>query len=126
MAVIVIVDDDPDLLQLIQLTLEGAEHEVVPAADGFAALEQIRLRQPDLLVTDEMMPGMTGTELAERLRADEATADLPIILLTAASVISKDLGVVDRWLAKPFRPRYLLSHADALLRRSRRGSRQVA
>jgi two-component system phosphate regulon response regulator PhoB len=125
-AVIVIVDDDPDLLQLIQLTLECAEHEVVPAADGFAALEQIRLRQPDLVVTDEMMPGMTGTELAERLRAEETTADVPIILLTAASVVSRDLGLVDRWLAKPFRPRYLLSHTDALLRRGGRGGRRAA
>ncbi len=117
MALIVAADDDEDLLELIAASLRAGGHEVVPAIDAAHAIAAIQARTPDLLVTDLQMPGMTGVELAERLRSDEATAGIPIILLTAVGK-HKDLNIVDRWLDKPFSPSRLRAHADALLRRT--------
>lgn len=117
MALIVAADDDEDLLELITASLQKGGHEVIAAVDASQALAAIHARTPDLLVTDFQMPGMTGVELAERLRSDEATAGIPIILLTAVGK-HKDLNIVDRWLDKPFSPSLLRAHADALLRRT--------
>lgn len=119
MAFVVAVDDDPDILALIEMTLRGAGHRVTTAADGATALTLITADPPDLVVADQMMPGLTGTQLAARLRADPALAGIPIVILTAAGEIYKDLSVVDRWLTKPFSPRKLVDYTGSLLRRTR-------
>lgn len=80
---ILVVDDEEDLRFTLRFVLELEGHEVNEAADGESALEAIRVRRPDLLVTDRMMPRMTGTVLIEHLRADPATASLPIIMWSA-------------------------------------------
>jgi CheY-like chemotaxis protein len=117
MSLIVAADDDADVRELIAMTLQGGGHEVVAIADAPGALKAIRNRRPDLVVTDFQMPGMTGVELAQQLRGDEATAAIPIILLTAVGK-HKDLHTVDRWLDKPFSPAKLRAHVDTLLRRA--------
>jgi CheY-like chemotaxis protein len=117
MALIVAADDDADVLELVVTTLQLGGHEVVGTRSAPDALTAIRSRTPDLLVTDYQMPGMTGVELAQQLRGDDATAALPIILLTAVGK-HKDLHTVDRWLDKPFSPARLRTHVDALLRRT--------
>jgi two-component system phosphate regulon response regulator PhoB len=119
MALIVAADDDADVLELIAMTLRGGGHEVVTTVSAPDALMAIQTRRPDLLVTDFQMPGMTGVELAQRLRSDDATAAIPIILLTAVGKY-KDLHTVDRWLDKPFSPARLRAHVDTLLSRTAR------
>ncbi|MGA5301809.1 response regulator [Nucisporomicrobium flavum] len=117
MAFIVVVDDDADVRELIETTLVLDGHEVRAVTGGPEALAAVRERQPDLLVTDHVMPGMTGLELVRALREDAATAPIPTILLTGTEKY-RDLSMVDRWLEKPFSPVALRTHVQALLRRS--------
>ncbi|MFI5495858.1 response regulator transcription factor [Actinoplanes sp. NPDC051859] len=117
MAFIMVVDDDADVRDLIETTLRMDGHEVNCASGGSQALTAMREQQPDLLVTDQMMPGMTGLELVRAMREDHAIGDVPIILLTGTEK-HRDLYVVDRWLEKPFSPARLRSHVQALLRRT--------
>ncbi|MEV4703899.1 response regulator [Actinoplanes sp. NPDC049316] len=117
MAFIVVVDDDADVRELIETTLQLAGHEVRTVTSGPEALAAVGEARPDLVITDHVMPGMTGLELAQALRADAGTADVPIILLTGTEKY-RDLFAVDRWIEKPFSPAQLRSHVQLLLRRS--------
>jgi CheY-like chemotaxis protein len=84
MALIVVADDEFMLATLLADILEDEGHEVEIASHGIEALEQIHVRRPALLITDFMMPLMTGLELAQAIRADEDLSDLPIILVSGA------------------------------------------
>jgi CheY-like chemotaxis protein len=84
MALILVADDEYLLATLLADTLTEEGHEVVMASNGRAALERIRERRPALVITDFMMPVMTGLEFAEAVRTDSEIADIPIILLTGA------------------------------------------
>ncbi|MEV6596167.1 response regulator [Actinoplanes sp. NPDC051346] len=117
MALIMVVDDDTDVRDLIETTLRVDGHEVLSAVSAPEALTAMRENQPDLLVTDQMMPGMTGLELVRAMREDHTIAEVPIILLTGTDK-HRDLFSVDRWLEKPFSPSRLRSHVQALLSRS--------
>ena len=79
---VMVVDDEPDIRYLLRITLEGAGYGVVEAAHGEAALEQVRRSPPQLVLTDRMMPRMNGGELIERLRADESTKAIPIVMIS--------------------------------------------
>ncbi len=103
--VILIVDDEPDVLFLLRLTLEHAGYRVEEALHGAAALEAIRRLRPDLIITDLMMPVIDGRELIQRLRQEAATATLPIMLLSASP---DDRSGADRVMRKPFDPRQLM------------------
>ncbi|MGZ8793906.1 MAG: response regulator [Gaiellaceae bacterium] len=94
-----VVDDEPDIRFLLAVVLERAGYAVIEAAHGNAALQQVRFSQPRLVITDRMMPGMGGTELIRRLRADEGTAGIPIVMLTATP--GGEPGA-DAVLMKPF------------------------
>jgi CheY-like chemotaxis protein len=83
MARILVVDDEPDLRFILRRCFERAGHEVVDAGDGAAALEAVRECSPDVVVTDVMMPVMSGVELIERLRADPATAAIAIVAVSS-------------------------------------------
>src|SRR3954447_26206352 len=83
MARIVIADDDADIRELVVFKLRHAGHEVLPVADGAAAVEACLGNKPDLVILDVMMPGMSGLEAAKVLRADESMTGVPIIMLTA-------------------------------------------
>lgn len=112
-------DDESFITRSISMKLAKAGYEVVTAADGQQALDLIRTSSPDLLITDCQMPRMNGLELCRQLRADPATANLPVILLTAKGYeLDRDevqLNLrVQHIVAKPFSPRELLKLVDEL------------
>ena len=118
---VLVADDDDDILQLVSFRLERAGYTVVTAADGQQALAAARQHQPDLAVLDVMMPGLNGYEVTRQLRADPATAAIPVILLTArvqeADVSRGFEAGADDYLRKPFSPQELRSRVQAILAR---------
>jgi two-component system phosphate regulon response regulator OmpR len=117
---ILVVDDDPDLLELLTGFLTGNGFTVSAALDGREMRQRIAERAPDLIVLDLMLPGEDGLTLARELRR---TSDVPILMLSARGeemdrVVGLEVGA-DDYLAKPFSPRELLARLRALLRRSR-------
>jgi DNA-binding response OmpR family regulator len=119
--VILAADDEDDILELIAFRLEHSGYTVLQAHDGAEALELARSSQPDLAVLDVMMPKMDGIELTRRLREDEATNKMPIILLTARTQEADiqrgfDAGA-DDYMRKPFSPQELRSRVQAILGR---------
>ena len=116
MAVILAVDDDPDVLDLLVFALERAGHEVLTAADGPAAISVAHGRRVDLIVTDFHMPGMTGVQLAEQLRSVPGTQTAPVVVISAAAGPDNDSGLlVSRWLVKPVSPRVLRAEISDVL-----------
>jgi CheY-like chemotaxis protein len=109
---VLVVDDESNMRLLIRMILESAGYEVVEAAHGAAALERMKESQVDLVVTDLMMPVMTGRELVERLRADPGTASIPIVVVSAS--LSSVATAADAVLAKPIEPSALLEAASSL------------
>ena len=111
-AKILVVDDEPDAVELIRFNLDNAGYRVATAGDGAEALQKIRSFAPDLMVLDWMLPEMDGLDLCKLLRGDPATAELPIIMLTAkAAEIDRVLGLemgANDYMTKPFSPRELL------------------
>ena len=121
MAKILIVDDEPDAVELIEFNLKAAGFDVLTAADGAQALRHARSRQPDLIVLDVMLPELDGLQVCKALRHDPATANIPIIMLTAkAAEIDRVLGLelgADDYVTKPFSPRELVLRVKGLLKR---------
>jgi two-component system, OmpR family, response regulator MtrA len=119
MARIVVADDDVDVRMLVTLKLEQSGHDVVGVENGAAAVHAVRETRPDLVLLDLMMPGMSGLEACEAIRADPETAGTSIILLTArAQDTDVDAGLArgaDAYVTKPFSPRELASQVDSLL-----------
>jgi DNA-binding response OmpR family regulator len=119
--VVLAADDDEDVLELIAFRLERSGYTVIVARDGEEALALARRKRPDLAVLDVMMPKLDGFELTRRLRADEATSRMPIILLTARAQDADvqrgfDVGA-DDYLRKPFSPQELRARVQAILGR---------
>ena len=119
---VLVVDDEPDLLELVRFHLVQAGFEVETARDGRQGLEAIRRRRPDLVVLDWMLPDLSGTEVCRQVRSDPQLRDLPILLLTAKAeevdrVVGFELGA-DDYVTKPFSPRELALRVQAILRRT--------
>jgi len=116
---VLVADDDPDILSLVRLRLERSGYEVVSAGDGELALEAARARTPDLALLDVMMPKLDGYELTERLRQEEATRHLPVILLTArvqeADIARGIEAGADDYVKKPFSTHELRDRVQAVL-----------
>ena len=119
---VLIVDDESAIREMIAVALEMADYRVLEADNAQSAHALIVDDQPDLLLLDWMMPGTSGIELARRLKREETTAELPIILLTAKSEEdNKILGLeagADDYITKPFSPRELVARLKAVLRRT--------
>ena len=118
---ILIVEDERDILHLVKHYLEKEGYRVSTAGAGAEGLKLAKAEHPDLLILDLMLPGMDGLEVCKRLRADQPTAALPIIMLTAKAeesdtVIGLELGA-DDYVTKPFSPKALVARVKALLRR---------
>ncbi len=118
---ILVVEDEADLAELVAFNLKQAGHVVATASSGATALAEIRRQRPDLVVLDVMLPDITGLEVCRRLRRDESTARLPVLMLTAKGeevdrVVGFEVGA-DDYVLKPFSPRELLLRIEAILRR---------
>jgi len=120
---ILIADDEPNQLELMDYNLRNAGFSIIKASNGKEALELIENHSPDLIILDWMMPKMSGIDVCRTLRSRSETKQLPIIILSARSEDSdKSLGLdtgADDYISKPFSPKELLSRVKALLRRSR-------
>jgi DNA-binding response OmpR family regulator len=118
---ILIVDDEPDALELIEFNLRADGFDVSSAADGAEALKKARALSPDLVVLDIMLPEMDGLEVCKILRNDTKTAAIPIIMLTArAAELDRVLGLelgADDYITKPFSPRELVLRIKKQLQR---------
>jgi two-component system alkaline phosphatase synthesis response regulator PhoP len=119
---ILVVDDEPGIVQIARDYLDRAGFRVITAGDGASALRMARAERPSLLVLDLMLPGMDGLDVARALRQDPATRKLAIIMLTARveeadRLIGLELGA-DDYMTKPFSPRELVARVRAVLRRS--------
>jgi DNA-binding response OmpR family regulator len=119
MATVLLAEDDADIRLLLTFKLEQADHEVRGFADGVSALADARKHPPDLAVLDVLMPGMNGLEVCRELRKDPATANVPVLILTAgaqpADITAGFTAGANDFLVKPFSPRELARRIDALL-----------
>ncbi|MBI1190155.1 MAG: response regulator [Tepidisphaera sp.] len=123
---ILVVEDERDLAELLVYNLNRAGYSVTVASTGRQGLEAVSVRTPDLILLDIMLPELSGTEVAGRIRANPATSHVPIIMLTAkSSEVDQVVGLAvgaDDYVPKPFSVKVLLARIEAVLRRTSRGS----
>ena len=118
---VLVVDDEPDILELLHYNLEKEGFAVTCVASGEDALAAARTKLPDLVILDLMLPGVDGLEVCRRLKGEAATRQVPIVMLTAKGaeadiVAGLELGAAD-YVTKPFSPRVLTARVKAVLRR---------
>jgi len=118
---ILVVDDEPDVVQMVSLPLRQAGFNVVSAEDGAVAIESVRSVAPAVIILDLMLPSLTGFEVCKRLKDSSQTADIKIIMLTAKHeevdrLVGFELGA-DDYVTKPFSPRELVHRVKSVLRR---------
>jgi len=116
---VLVVDDEIHIVHVAAIKLRNNGYEVVTATNGAEAFELACAEKPDIIVTDFQMPAMTGVELVEKIRQNEETKDIPVILLTARSFAiseeqQEDLQI-SGCLSKPFSPRELLENIEDIL-----------
>ena len=118
---VLIVDDDLAVLRMMEYIFDRADYEVHLAASGPEALSKVNETKPDLIILDVMMPDVNGLEVCQRLRAEPASAHLPIIMLSAKDQLEDKVNGfeagADDYVAKPVDPEELLARAKALLHR---------
>lgn len=121
---ILIVDDDPDILDILKLTLSEEDYEIIEAQDGETTLKLVRTKAPDLVILDYKIPPPDGREVCRQIKKDLLLQYLPIIMLTAkGDIIDKVEGLdagADDYIVKPFEPKELLARIRMILRRTER------
>jgi two-component system phosphate regulon response regulator PhoB len=127
---ILVADDEPDVLELLRPSLTGAGYLVISAVDGQTALDKARMEKPDLVLLDLKMPVLSGFDVCKALKSDAATAQIPLVILTAMTtevdrIVALEIGAED-YVTKPFSPRELILRIRALLRRSHKDAPQAA
>ena len=119
---VLIVEDEPEIREMLNFSLTRAGFSVIEAATGEMALQRLDSHLPNILIVDWMLPGMSGVELAKRLRREELTSALPLLMLTARNeetdVLKSFESGIDDYMSKPFSPKELVARIKALLRRS--------
>ena len=130
MSRLLVVEDDPDIAELLRHYLERAGHEVRVLTQGTDATTRVREEQPDLVILDRMLPGLDGLEICRLLRAQPATADVPVMMLTARAeesdrIVGLELGA-DDYITKPFSAKEVVARVHALLRRTARATPTAA
>lgn len=118
-----IIEDDPDIVELLQYNLEREGYTVLTAMNGEVGLREARRRKPGVILLDLMLPGMDGLEVCRHLKSDEATRSIPLLMVTAKGeeadvVTGLEMGA-DDYIAKPFSPRMVLARVRAVLRRGK-------
>src|SRR5512133_2453544 len=120
---ILVVDDEPEAVELLEFNLKQAGFDVATAADGAEALKKARASLPGLILLDLMLPEIDGLEVCKMLRRDPATAAIPIVMVTAkAAELDRILGLelgADDYVTKPFSPRELVLRIKNILQRGR-------
>ncbi len=120
MARVLVIDDEPDVLMLCRVNLEHAGHEMEEAPDGESGLAMAKRTPPDIIVLDLMLPAMDGYDVLEALMEDEATRDVPVLVLTAKAQIEDRArswrGGAAEFITKPFSPDLLLDALERLAR----------
>jgi len=121
-ATVLIVDDEPDIREVMRFALEGADFKTLEAGHADDARKSIISDEPDLILLDWMLPGRSGLELAQQLKQNPKTRAIPIIMVSAKGdegdrIRGLDKGEVDDYVTKPFSPRELVSRVKAVLRR---------
>ncbi len=121
---IAIVDDEPDILEMVSINLKKSGYDVDGFLDAGGFYEALKRKKPDLVVLDLMLPDDDGLEICKKLKADTATSDIPIIILSAKSdesdkIVGLELGA-DDYVTKPFSPKELVARVKAILRRKER------
>ena len=119
-AKVLLVDDDPVILKLLQVNFEMEGYTVLTANDGVEGLDKARAERPDVVILDIMMPRMDGLEVTRELKGDDATKEMPILLLSAKAQasdiqIGREVGA-DDYLTKPFDPLELLERVSEILK----------
>ena len=112
------VDDDPVIVKLLQVNFEMEGYEVITASDGEEGLNKAREAMPDVMLLDVMMPKINGLQVAAALKRDAATANIPIVLLSAkaqAADVQAGRAVADEYITKPFDPLELLDRVSKLI-----------
>ena len=116
---ILIVDDEPNLLEIVQISLEMEGYECIVAYDGFRALDRARKEKPDLIILDVMLPGLNGYKVCRLLKFDEQYKHIPIIMLTAEAQekdrLTGEKTGADYYMTKPFEADKLLAKVAELL-----------
>lgn len=120
---ILCIDDEPDMIDLIRLILQRKGYEILGATSGPEALALLEREAVDLILLDLMMPEMDGWELYQRLRSNDSTASIPVIVVTAKSqnidrVLGLHIAKVDDYITKPFTPHELMQAVERVLERS--------
>jgi two-component system phosphate regulon response regulator PhoB len=120
-AKILIVDDEPDIVELVSYNLAKEGYQVLAAATGEAGLKTAKSKVPDLIVLDLLLPGMDGLEVCKLLKADSKTQYIPVVMLTAKTeetdvVTGLEVGA-DDYITKPFSPKILIARIRTVLRR---------
>ena len=121
---VLVIDDDPVILELLRVNFEIEGFDVICAADGEEGLERAQVEHPDVVISDIMMPRRDGLQLLSDLKRDPGTHDLPVILLSAKAQKNEvqqglDLGA-DDYITKPFDPLELIDRLNAVMSRPRR------
>ena len=121
-AKILVIDDDPDILNLVRYNLEREGFSVLTAANGQDALQLVHAQPPQAIILDLMLPEVDGLEISRQIKRDPTLSDIPIIMLTAKGegvdrVVGFELGA-DDYITKPFSPRELVLRLKAILKRS--------
>ncbi len=122
---ILVLEDNPDILELVSYSLENEGYVVFPAKTGADALSILNDETVDLAILDVMLPDMTGTELCRRMKKEERLRDIPVLFMTAKTeetdkLIGFKVGA-DDYVCKPFSPKELVARANALIKRSKGG-----
>jgi two-component system alkaline phosphatase synthesis response regulator PhoP len=125
MAKILVVDDEPDVVEMIKVALEGASHQVVVAYNGQEGVDKARAQKPDAIILDIMMPVKDGFVACKELKDDPSCQDIPILILTGVSEhfantrYAKSMGLdldAEDYIDKPVDPKTLLARLDRLLK----------
>lgn len=119
MSKVLVVDDEPHIVRLVSFTLKKHGYEVVEAVDGFAAIDLAEKEQPDLILMDVMMPVMNGYDTCRRLRENERTCEIPVVMLSAKSQKAEveagmASGALD-YITKPFTPKDLVAEVSRVI-----------
>jgi DNA-binding response OmpR family regulator len=115
---VLVVDDDPVIVKLLQVNFEMEGYQVLTAGDGEEGLDLAQRDRPDVIILDVMMPKLDGLEVARALKTDEETRDIPVLLLSAkaqASDVQAGQSLADDYITKPFDPLELLDRVASLI-----------